>query len=57
MMMRNADCSGSRPFLRINYRPVVANATANGQHIHQSRDFEAQFDHLTRAKAAVTKYS
>ena len=29
MMTKEADCAGTQPFLHINYRLVVANATAN----------------------------
>ena len=58
-MMQNHDgvggwggchCAGTRPFLHINYRLVAANATANARHIHQTRDFEAQFDELAKVK-------
>ena len=45
-MTSEVDSAGTRPFLHINYRLVLANANANAnaRHIHQTRIFEPQFD-------------
>ena len=57
MMTSEVDSAGTRPFLHINYRLVLANANANAnaRHIHQTRNFEPQFNRAQHSDKIFSK--